>query len=143
MVKINCNQYGHIKENGMMQLELSPQGDIWIFKNIEAFEAKQGICYAIAIGNKDGYDEDDISTFTYEDFLKECTGNEEVTQGCFEMSGEMNNYPDYYFDILMENDEVLQCKCGYVYFPEGVTCCPKCRITTLMDDRDISELIEG
>lgn len=137
MNEINCKQYGQIEADGSLQLEISEQGDTMLYKNTEAFQAKEGICYAITELDALG----EMVTFTYNDFLEEAEGNERLARNCFEMTGEMNMYPDYYFEMGLEEGWFAQCECGHVFDHHKNDKCDRCGSRELLvgDWNDLGE----
>ncbi|MBZ9622886.1 hypothetical protein G9F71_008470 [Clostridium sp. FP2] len=121
MNEIKCNEYGCI-ENEKFKLEISINGDVLVYKNIAAFQSKHGVCYAVAELNEPN----EISKYTYNNFLEEAEGNEILARNCFEMTGEMNTYPDYYFEMGLEEGWFVQCKCMHVFDHHTNDKCPRC-----------------
>lgn len=120
--------YGLIKGNGDIVLEFSGEGKV--YKNVENFEAKEGVCYVAENGVGD-YHEDgvlpnvkdvDVLTYTYRDFIELTGGNEVLARRIFNNVSWEN--PGSYLEGL---DMYETCdKCGYVYDVELDGECLKC-----------------
>ena len=126
---IYLNNYGYLKD-GIIYKEYSSEADGEVFKSGEIFEKKEGICYINIFGDK----------FTYNDFLNEANGNEDIAEGCFEMMVQTWNCPESYINDCMDEDWIVQCNdCMYLYKP-GVESCPKCGSHELTDGRLIEDV---
>ncbi|KZL88925.1 hypothetical protein [Clostridium magnum] len=109
---------GYIDEKGEIVREYSAEAEGEVYRSVEAFEKKEGICYINVF---------DVE-FTYKDFLEEDCGNEEIARWCFEMMICTWNFPDSYFEDGVQEGYFTQCdKCCYIYDHNEIKECPKCK----------------
>lgn len=120
----SCFDYGYIDKDGIIVREYSDEQDGLVYKNVEAFKEKKGICYI----NTDGVE------YTYNDFLNECEGNEKIAVSCFSMMVITWNYPDSYVDDGLEEEYFTQCNCMYLYDHNKLSECPKCHASYVEED---------
>lgn len=110
---------GEILEDGTVVRGESMDG--YIYKDYQAFFDKNGICY-IPEKTGDNINEEDISTYTYDNLLDMCRGNKDLAERLFHnLTWE---HPD---GCLEQLDGVVECQgCGYMYDVEESDVCPKC-----------------
>lgn len=112
---MEISNYGYI-ENGQIFKEYSCAAEGMVYKNTEAFNSRKGICYI---------NSDNVS-YTFDDFLEQACGNEEIAKWCFSMMVDTWNYPESYFDDGIESGYFKQCDCMYIYDHKKYSKCPKC-----------------
>lgn len=87
-----------------------------VYRNQEAFENKEGICYINIFGTE----------YAYSDFLEAASGNAEIAIWCFEMMICTWNCPESYIEDGIDSDYFHECSCGYIYDHHETDKCPKC-----------------
>jgi hypothetical protein len=108
--------FGHIDNDGNIVKEYSDEADGEVYRSMESFEGKEGICYVNIFDEK----------YTYSDFLAATGGNEEIAYDCFEMMICTWNCPESYVEDGIDEGYFVECNCGYVYDHNNSDKCPKC-----------------
>ena len=127
-------QIGEILEDGTIEKGVSSQG--MIYKSLEAFINKTGVCYVPEL---------DDTEYTYTDFENLVNGNEELARVLFDMVDWQS--PETKLDELVENDEINFClNCENTYDSYEVDKCPHCGQlkvinTNSTDNSDIYEFV--
>lgn len=112
---------GEILENGQIEKGASAQG--MIYKNLEAFVNKTGVCYVPEL---------DDTEYTYMDFYNLVNGNEELARVLFDMVDWQS--PETKLDELVQNDEINFCaNCENAYDSYEVDKCPHCGQLKVID----------
>lgn len=115
------------KENIIGSIEYDENGEIkainrgkseqgYIYKNPNAFAAKEGICYIPELND---------STYTYTDFLSLAENDEKIATMIFESVDWQE--PETYVDECFRENELNHCpKCGKIYMSYGKSLCDTC-----------------
>ena len=107
-------EIGEILENGEIERGESYNG--YIYKSLEAFLNKSGICYVPELSD---------NKYTYKDFLDMVNGNEELAEILFDLVDWQS--PGTKLDELIADDEVNFCiNCEKAYKSYMVDSCPHC-----------------
>lgn len=104
----------------------------FIYKNLEAYEAKEGVCYIPSIVMeelKDGVTLEEIkeagyNAYTYNDLLELCKGNDKSVG--FMLRSIYWVHPETFIDTLSDTDYEFCEKCGTIYDLEEHSDCPNC-----------------
>lgn len=114
-------QIGEVLENGQIEKGASSQG--MIYKSLEAFINKTGVCYVPEL---------DDTEYTYMDFYNLANGNEEIARVLFDMVDWQS--PETKKNELLENDEIHICiNCENMYDSYGADKCPHCGQLKVID----------
>lgn len=114
-------QIGEVLDNGQIEKGASAQG--MIYKSLEAFINKTGVCYVPEL---------DDTEYTYMDFYTLANGNEKIARVLFDMVDWQS--PETKRDELIENDEIHICiNCENMYDSYEVYKCPHCGQLKVMD----------
>ena len=147
---------GTITENGFVEKDYSAQGII--FKDYDAFEKKEGICYIPELTGDfvesyptpEGYQRNErgiyktnekgeiiefiefATTYSYQDFVEELGGNEVLAEVLFDLVDWQ--HPSSLIDCDW-SDSVYACEeCNYHFDIDGEDSCPKCGTKVDSDD---------
>ena len=111
---MNYEIIGEILENG--EFDKGPTDQGYVYKDPNAFESKSSeVCYIPELCDE---------KYTFADILDICKGNEEIARIVFEVIDWQS--PETYYEELINDGEVFECKCGKNYLSYEVDNCPHC-----------------